>query len=253
MSSLLRRISVLFTSKEKVFENHLIEELENKNFLNLMRIQSKLSPEQRYKVTNKLLSSRKISGIVLTKKNLYFFSMEDEALGDLKNRLKNTGLVNLDPLKKHWKIKDKILDLFLQHLERGVMSEEAYYSLKYLQNYILSTLQNKEEYEIQEISRKLKIELDLLLSLIHQMVDDAILGGVVKDQQLFLSRENFEIMLTEYVEEKSEELDEINFDSISKDLGVSIKTTESFLVSMVEKNPGKYVVYPLENKIVFKR
>lgn len=253
MSSLLRRISELFTSKEKVFEKHLIEELENKNFLNLMRIQSKLSPEQRYKVTNKLLSSRKISGIVLTKKNLYFYSMEDEILSNLRNRLKNTGLINLDPLKKHWKIKDKILDLFLQHLERGVMSEDTYYSLKYLQDYIQSAFQNKEEYNIQEICKKLKIEFDFILSLIHQMVDDAILDGVVKDQQLFLKRENFEIMLSEYVEEKSEELNEINFEGISNDLGISIKTTENFLVRMVEKNPGKYVVYPLESKIVFKR
>jgi hypothetical protein len=179
--------------------------------------------------------------------------MEDEALSDLRNKLKSTGLVNLNPLKKHWKIKDKILELFLQHLERGVISEDTYYSLKYLQDYIQSTLQNKEEYEIQEISKKLKIEIDLILSLIHQMVDEATLDGVVKDQQLFLSRENFEITLSEYVEEKSEELNEINFESISKDLGISIKTTENFLVSMVEKNPGKYVVYPLESKIVFKR
>jgi len=253
MNSLLKRISELFTSKEKVFEKKLIEELENKNFLNLMKIQSKLSPEQRFKVTNRLLSSRKISGMVLTKKHLYFFSMEDESLNNLRNRLKNTGFVDLGSLKNHWKIKDKILDLLLQHLERGIMSENTYYSLKYLQNYISSNLQNKEEYEIQEFSKKLKIEIDLILSLVQQMIDDSILDGVVKDQKLFLSREIFEVMLSEYIEESSDKLSEINFEKISEELGVSTKTTENFLVHIVEKNPGKYVVYPLENKIVFKR
>lgn len=253
MSSLLRRITELFTSKEKVFEKNLIEELENKNFLNLMKIQSKLSPEQRYKVSNKMLSSRKISGIVLTKKNLYFFSMEDESLSNLRNNLKNIGFVDLKPLKNHWKIKDKILDLLLQHLERGMISKDKYYSQNYLHNYILSTLQSKEEYDILEISNKLKIDITLILSLIHQMIDDEIIDGVVKDQKIYLSRETFEVILSEYIEEKSEETIELSFEGISNDLGVSIKTTEGFLVHMVEKNPGKYVVYPLESKIVFKK
>ena len=113
MTSLLAKIKELFISKEKKFVIALHEELENKNFVNLKKIFSKLSLQQRYKVVNKLQSSKELHGVLLSERML-FLSIDENNLNDLKDKIKNIGTIKLLELKKRWKLKNNILDNLLQ-------------------------------------------------------------------------------------------------------------------------------------------
>jgi hypothetical protein len=252
MSSLLKKIKELFFSKEKVFTNMLIEELEIKNFINIRKLSSKLSVQQRYKITNKLISNSTISGILLPE-TTFFFSIQNEELSEIKDQLKRKGSIDLSSLREKWKIKEKYLELLFMHFERGILTAKNYYTIKYLNEYILSTLNSEEEYEIKLFNEKLSVEQADLTQIIIDLIEEGMLLGVLQNDELFLSAAKFEEVITEHIEEKYELTDELEFNEISLDLNVSQDYIEQYLVDIVEKTPGIYTVYPLEKKIRFKK
>ncbi|MCG3221253.1 MAG: hypothetical protein H7641_07725 [Candidatus Heimdallarchaeota archaeon] len=252
MSSLLKKVKELFISKEKIFTNTLIEELENNDFINLRKLTSKLSIQQRYKITNKLISNSSISGILLPE-TTYYFSIQEEDLTNIRNQLKGKGSIDLSILKEKWEIKNKYLELLLLHFEKGILTLKTYYTMRYLREYILSALNKEEEYDINLFNEKLGVELDDLIKIILGLIDEELLLGVLQNNEAFLNATKFEELISEYTEEKYDLADEIEFDEISTDLKVSQNYIEKYLVSIVEKTPGMYAVYPLEKKIRFKK
>jgi hypothetical protein len=252
MSSFLKKIKELFISKEKIFTNTLIEELENKDFLNIRKISSKLSIQQRYKITNKLISIGTISGILLPE-TTFLFAIQNEELLEIKDQLKRKGSIDLPPLKEKWRIKDKYLELLLIHFEKGILTPKTYYTTKFLHEHILSTLNKEEECEINLFNEKLNIELDDIIKIIQHLIEEELILGVLQNNEIFLSSTKFEDLLTEYIEEKYDLVEEVEFSEISLDLRISVESIEKYLVDIVEKTPGIYVVYPLEKKIAFKK
>lgn len=249
--SFLARIKEIFISKEKKYTFALNEELENKNFVNLKKIPSKLSVEQRYKLVVKLQSSNELQGVLIRERMLFLAISEDD-LSDLKNRLKETGSVKIADLKDRWKLKDNILDLLLQHFERGIMGEKTYYSIKFLQNYFSSNLRKGEEHDLKQMSKRLGLEDSVLIPFVQKMLDDSTILGVIRNQHLFIDSETFKTMIAEYLEEIDETETEKEYNDIAKDLGVLPSVVERYLVDYVEKNPGRFTVYPLEKKLRIK-
>ena len=252
MSSFLKKIKELFMSKEKIFTNVLIEELEKKDFINLRNLESKLTIQQRYKITTKLITNGIIDGILLPEKT-FLFSIQEQELIEIKNQLKRSGKIALSSLRNKWRIKNKYLELLLLHFEKGILTTENYYTVKYLRDYILSTLNKEEEYAVKLFNEKLSVELDELIKIILELIEEELLFGVLQNNELFLNSAKFEELISEYVEEKSDVASEIEFEEISGDLKVSQDFIEKYLVNVIEKNPGLYVVYPLEKKITFKK
>lgn len=252
MSSLLKKIKELFISKEKIFTNMLIEELENKDFINIRKLSSKLSIQQRYKITNKLISNGSISGILLPE-TTFFFSIQNEELTAIKDQLKRKGSIDSSTLKEKWGVKNKYLEPLLMHFEKGILTPKTYYTIRYLHEHIISTLNKEDEYEIKLFNEKLSVELDDLIKIVLGLIEEGLLLGVLQNNELFLSATKFEDLITEYVEEKYDLADEVEFNEISIDLKVSQDSIEKYLVNIVEKTPGIYAVYPLEKKIKFKK
>jgi len=252
MSSLLKKIKQLFISKEKIFINTLVEELENSDFINLRKVNSKLSIQQRYRITNKLISNRDISGILLPE-TPYLFSIQEEDLVNIRSQLKERGSIDIAPLKQKWEIKIQYIELLLLHFEKGILTPKTYYTMSYLRETILSTLKKEEDYNIKLFNEKLGVEVDDLIEIILSSIDEGLLLGVVQNEEMFVSNMKFEEMISEYIEEKFDLANELEFDEISLDLKVSQNYIEKYLVSIVEKNPGVFVVYPLEKKIAFKK
>ncbi|MBY8999299.1 MAG: hypothetical protein KGD64_00080 [Candidatus Heimdallarchaeota archaeon] len=252
MTSLLAKIKAFFISKEKKYITALFEELENKNFVNLKKIPSKLSLNQRYKVISKLQSSKELHGVLLRERML-FLSIDEDSLNELKDRIKNIGTIKLTELKERWKLKDNILDSLLQQFEKGMFGEKAYYTMKYLQNYYSTNLTKGDEHDLMMMSAKLGLETSDTITYIQNMIDENTISGVIKNQQFFIDVQSFETSFSEYLEEISDDILEKKFSEISLDLGVSTSVIEQYLVKYVERAPGRFVVYPLEKKVRIKR
>ena len=252
MTSLLAKIKELFISKEKKFIVALQEKLEDKNFVNLKKISSKLSLQQRYKVVNKLQSSKELHGILLSERML-FLSIDENSLNDLKDKIKNIGTIKLLELKKRWKLKDSILDNLLQHIEKGIMGEKAFYTHKYLQHHFITNLTKSDEHDLKQMSSKLGLELPIILPFVQKMIAEESVSGVIKQQQFFIDSESFEASFSEYLEEISESILEKEFNEVALELGVSSSVVEKYLVKYVERSPGRFVIYPLEKKVRIKR
>lgn len=252
MTSLLAKIKELFISKEKKYIAALFTELENKHFVNLKKIPSKLSINQRYKVINKLQSSKELHGVLITDRML-FLSIDENSLEELRNKIKNIGTIKITELKERWKLKDNILESLLQHFEKGMFGEKAYYTMKYIQNYFTTSLVKGDEHDLVKMSVQLGLESSITLPYVQNMIDENTISGVIKNQQFFVDTESFEISFSEYLEEISDNILEKEFTELSLDLGVSTSVIEQYLVKHVERTPGRFVVYPLEKKVRIKR
>ncbi len=252
MSTILGKISRFFMSKEKKFVIFLIEELESKNYVNIRKITSKLSLQRRYDIVNHLISIGKLHGILLHER-LLFLSITKDKLSAIKNDLKNNGRIEISVLKGIWKVKDEIIINILNHFEKGIEGKKTYYTLTHISNILTSNLSNIDEYNLNLTSENLEIDLNLLLRIVQEMINEGELAGVIKNQTIFLSFENFESIISDYIDEKMDDAFELSFNEISRDLFVQETDIEKFLMYLVEKNPGKFAVYPLEEKIQFKR
>ncbi len=252
MSSLLTKIKELFISKEKKFVIAIHEELENKNFVNLKKISSKLSLQQRYKVANKLQSSKELHGVLLSERML-FLSIDENNLNDLKDKIKNIGTIKILELKKRWKLKDNILENLLQHIENGIIGENTYYTHKYLQHHFIANLTKSDEHDLKQMSSKLGLESSITLPFVQKMIAEGTVSGVIKQQQFFVDSESFETTFSDYLEEMSDDTLEKEFSEVARELGVSSSVVEKCLVKYVERTPGRLVIYPLEKKVRIKR
>ena len=252
MSTVLKKLFSIFISKEKKFVNSLFEELKNKNYVNLRKISSKFSIKQRYNLVSNYLSEGKLQGVLLPDR-LLFLSISKEELSTVKTNLKNKGRIEIIDLKEIWKVKKEIIVGFLNHFEKGFEGKNTFYTLDFVRNTLLSTLSNIEEYDLRVTSEKLGIDLEFLLPVVQEMISANELAGVIKDQALFLSFESFEAIISDYIEEKIDSLSELKFEEIAVDLGILQSDIEKFLMHLVEKQPGNFVVYPLEKRIKFKK
>jgi hypothetical protein len=251
MSSFLQKIKDLFVSEEKKFSTMLLERLEETNFINIRKLESKLSLEKRYITITNLLSSKRISGVFLPEKS-HFFSISEGELSEIRDSLKKQGMIEISQIKNHWAVTDKTLVPLLNHLEKGIIGDKRYYTISSLQNSVKSSLARTDEYEIKEFEKKFGIETDVFTDLITSMIEEKVIDGVLKDDSTFLSSENFENILNEYLEDKIDINKELSFDEMSSEIGVSSSSIERFLVKYVDKNPNSLVLYPLEKKIIFK-
>lgn len=252
MTSLLTKIKELFISKEKKFIIAIHEVLENKNFVNLKKISSKLSLQQRYKVINKLQSSKELHGVLLSERML-FLSIDENNLNVLKNKVKDIGTVKILELKKRWKLKDNVLENLLQHIGKGIMGENAYYTHKYLQHHFIVNLTKSDEHDLKQMSSKLGLESSIMLPFVQKMITEGTVSGVIKQQQFFVDSESFETTFFDYLEEISDDTLEKEFNEVARELGVSSSVVEKYFVKYVERTPGRFVIYPLEKKVRIKR
>jgi len=252
MTSLLVKIKELFISKEKKFVIAFHEKLENKNFVNLKKISSKLSFQQRYKVVNKLQSSKELHGVLLSERML-FLSIDEENLADLKDKIKDIGTIELLELKERWKLKDNVLDDLLQHIEKGIIGKKTFYTHRYLQHHFTANLTKGDEHDLKQMSSKLGLETSIILLFIQKMIDEGVVSGVIKQQRFFVDSESFETSFSEYLEEIDEDTLEKEFSDIAIELGVSSSVVEKYLMKYVERLPGRFVIYPLEKKVRIKR
>jgi hypothetical protein len=251
MSSFFQKIKSLFISEEKIFNKMLLEELEVKDFLNIRKLDSELTLDKRYFCVKKLQNSRKISGVFLSEKS-FFFSIKDEDLSKIRDNLKKRGQLKLQPLKDRWSITEKNLIPFLMHLEKGLIGNDSFYSSTFLRSEIRSLLSNVDTYSLKEIHTKYGVEPNEILKLVEKMIDEKELTGVLQDQELYIGFRQFEETISEFLEDNIDDSLEMTFDFISNKLKVSAADVERFLVSFVEKNPHKLIVYPLEKKIQYK-
>ncbi|MHA1201376.1 MAG: hypothetical protein ACTSQ4_02490 [Candidatus Heimdallarchaeaceae archaeon] len=252
MTSFLAKIKELFISKEKKFIIALQEELDNKNFVNLKKISSKLSLQQRYRVVNKLQSSKELHGVLLSERML-FLSIDEDNLNDLKDKIKNIGTIELIELKDRWKLKDNILNNLLQQIEKGEIGEKSFYTNRYLQHHFIANLIKGDEHDLKQMSSKLGLDLSIILPFVQKMIDEETVSGVIKQQQFFVDSESFETSFSEYLEEIDENELEKEFNEVAIELGVTSSVVEKYLVKYVERLPGRFVVYPLEKKVRIKR
>ncbi len=251
MSSFLQKIKDLFASEEKKFSMMLFEKLETTNFINIRKMESKLSLEKRYVTITSLLSNKKLSGVFLPEKS-HFFTISEGELSEIRDSLKKQGMIEISIIKNHWAVTDKTLVPLLNHLEKGIIGDKRYYTTTFLQNTIKSSLARTDEYEIKEFEKKFGIEVEVFNQLITNMIEEQEINGILKNNSIYLSSETFENGLFEFLEDKLDSDNELTFDEISSELGVPSSNIERFLVSYVDKNPGSLVIYPLEKKIIFK-
>ena len=251
MSSFFQKIKDIFASEEKKYSMMFLEKLETSNFINIRKMESKLSLEKRYVVVTNLLSNKRISGIFLPEKS-HFFSISEKDLSTIRDSLKKQGVVELSLIKNHWSVTDKTLIPLLNHLERGIIGGKRYYTNVYLQSNIRSSLSGVDEYEIKQFENKFGIEIDFFIQLISEMIEEKTINGVLKEKSLYLSSETFENIIIEFLEDTFDINKEMSFDEISEELGVPATDIERFLVNYVDKNPGSLVIYPLEKNIIFK-
>jgi len=251
MSTFLDKISKLFMSKEKKFVLLLKEELETKNYVNIRKISSKLNIQQRYDLVNSYISKGKLQGVLLPER-LLFLSIEKEKLALIKDDLKTNGKLEVSVLKELWKVKTDIIIGLLNHFERGIEGKKTFYTLTYIHNLLSSSLSNAEEYNIITTSENLGIDLELILPIVQQMIDEDELKGVIQDNTTYLGFEVFESLFSDYLDEKIDNAPELSFSEISNDLSVLESDVEKYLMHLVEKNPGLFVIYPLEKRIKFK-
>ena len=229
----------------------LLEELEIKPFINIRKLESKLSLDKRYVCIRKLQNSRKISGVFLSEKS-FFFSISDAELTEIRDTLKRRGQIDIPPLKDRWSIDEKTLLPFLIHLEKGLIGNDRFYSLAYFSGEIKTRLKNVEEFDLEDLQKNYGIDIDTILELVKKMINEKELTGVIYDSTKYVSFKQFEETVSEFIEDNFEDSQEMTFEFISSKLKVSEKDAERFLVKYVDKNPHKLVVYPLEKKIRFK-
>jgi len=252
MSQFLQKIKNLFISEEKKFTTLLLNTLELENSINIRKIISDLSLEKRYVCLSKLLSSKRIKGVFLPEKS-FFFAIPDDQLSDIRNKLKQQGVLEISSLKELWSVDDKTLTPLLYHLERGLIGGNKFYTINYLQKSIISNLSTTDEYALDEFTKKTNVETELLLPLVNELIEEKQINGVIKNDTTYLSFETFERVVSDFIESKlDEDILELSFEEISLELEISTKDIERFMVNYVEKNLGNLVVYPLEKKIMFK-
>ena len=204
MSTFLQKIKSLFISEDKIFTSLLLEELETVNFINIRKLSSNLSLEKRYVCISRLLSSKKIRGVFLPEKS-YFFSISDERLTDIRNNLKQRGTLEIPSLTEIWAVNTKILTPLLQHLERGLVGGDRFYTINYLQRAMISTLSAADEYTLDKFTKKYNLEIEVLLPLVNELINEKRINGVIQDNTTFLSFETFETAVSDYIETKLDE------------------------------------------------
>ena len=251
MSTFLNKISKLFMSKEKKFILLLMEELEIKNYVNIRKISSKLKIQQRYDLVINHISRGKLQGVLLPER-LLFLSIEKERLSQIKDDLRNNGKMEISVLKELWKVKTDILIGLLNHFERGIDGKKIFYTLSYIHSNLSSSLSDVDEYNISKTGENLGIELEILLPIVQQMIDEGELKGVIQNNEIYLGFEIFESLLSDYLDDKIDDVQELSFSEMSDDLSVLESEIEKYLMYLVEKNPNLLVVYPLEKRIKFK-
>ncbi len=251
MSSFFQKIKDMFVSEEKKFNSIILIELESSNFINIRKLESKLNLEKRYISIRKLITLGSIEGVFIPEKS-FFFSISDDNLSEIRNTLKKQGHIRLSLFKDQWSINEKTLIPFLQHLDKGLIGGNEFYSLSFIRNSLTSLLKNVEEYEIQDIQGKYNIEIEEITQIIEELISEKEIKGVIKDKTLFIGFEQFAMIISEFIEESLEDSLEMTFDAISKKLQVPEEDIEKFLVNYVDSNPNKLVIYPLEKKIRFK-
>ena len=108
------------------------------------------------------------------------------------------------------------------------------------------------EYNLEDLHKTYGIETEDILRLVEEMIVEKELTGVIKSQSVYVSSQQFEETISDFIEDNIEDSLEMTFKHISDKLDVSEKDIERFLVKYVDNNPQKLVVYPLEKKILFK-
>ena len=251
MSFLKKIFTELFVSTEKKYVEALNEEISLNNYVNLRKIPTKLSIEQRVALALKLKTDGKLNGIYVPKK-VYFFSMGEKEQKEFRDLIKSKGKIELAPLKQIWNVQNSLLFSLLQHFEDGLISNDFFYTKNFLNNFIKKELQSSEEYELSKLKGKLDIEQDDLFKLIRKLIQEKTLEGVIQDNSRYLDKDTFNELMLNYIEEKMEDSPEIEYDDISKELKISIQHIEGFLIQFAKENPDLVVVYPIEKKLRFK-
>ncbi len=252
MSLFFKKIKSLFVSEEKKFNSSLLEELSIKNFINIRKFDSQLGLEKRYSNVRKLQTSGKISGVFLPEKS-FFYSISEGELSEIRDNLKRKGHLELSPLRNRWSITEKTLMPFLNHLEKGLIGNDKFYSIAFFSaNVLASLLKNTDEYNLEDIVKTYGFEIGDISQLIEEMIEEKEIDGVIHNQIYYISNKQFEETVSEFIEDNLGESLEMTFEFIATKLKVKEKDIERFLVNYVDNNPHKVVIYPLEKKLRFK-
>ncbi|MHA1302597.1 MAG: hypothetical protein ACTSQE_12950 [Candidatus Heimdallarchaeaceae archaeon] len=251
MVFLLQKLSKLFRGAEKNFIQSLHEQIEEQRYVNLRKIDTKLSLNQRVEILQRLKSKGDVTGIYLPSK-FYFFSISDAQLGQLKHKLNNEGKLEINSLKKIWAVKNTLILEILRRFGAGFLGKTHYYSTTYLSNSIQQELQKNEEYDLEKIVEMFDLKLKDVQTIVNKLISDHNLDGVIQNDTKYLSKEVYEEVISEYIEESRNKNIELEFDKIAEELKLPIVVVERYLLQYAKKNPNQVVVYPIEKKIQFK-
>ncbi len=253
MSAFLRKLLGFFKSEETRFIQLFKEEVELKKFVDLKSIPSKVSKRKRLLVVDGFISSKKIEGVLIVK-YMHFLSIKNSEYSRLKTTLKSKGTLGLSILQEKWSVKIKIINSFLQSIEKGVMGSKDYFTDQYLKNKIITTLRNvEEECNLGELSDDMQLSLTQIVANVRELINEDNITGVVKDNSIYMSADSFEELFLKHIEERISTVTELSFSDIANALGVLDENIETYIMKHVKENPNLIVVYPLEKKIIIKK
>ncbi|UJG42688.1 MAG: hypothetical protein K9W46_09875 [Candidatus Heimdallarchaeum endolithica] len=242
----------IFRGKEKDFMEKFYKMLSEKRYVNLARIETKLSYTQRVELVNKLLADNLISGIFLPEKK-YFFSFDKKMLEETEQRFKQSGKLDAQKLKKQWSINEKLLKFVLQKFGKGFLGYTYYYSYDYVYSLLKNNLVKcEDEFSLKNLSSELGLDEEIIIKLTKTLLNESEVRGAIKGNSLFLSEKKTFELIMEIIEEQSENTFEIAFDDISKVADIPITFIEPILFKIVQENPDRFTLYPIDKKILIK-
>ena len=254
MSRIIESLKNFFSSKKKRYINAVMDVLSKNSYVILDQINTKLSLEERYEIIESLIKSSKLDGFIIKGKHIYFLSIPNNLVKQIRESLKSTGRISLQELNEKLQFKGFLFNAALQRIEKGYVGKRYYYSRDYIRKYISDKLNKvKDTFEIRKISEEVEIEEETIISIIMKLIEHKELSGLIRNEKEYITTEYFEKLLTEQLDELFEKLDEISFKELSQRLGVKEEELEPFLVKILEANPLKYTLYPLEKRLCFKK
>ncbi|MHA1685397.1 MAG: hypothetical protein ACTSYD_03190 [Candidatus Heimdallarchaeaceae archaeon] len=252
MASFLKFISALFNKDVSRFKQMVIEQLESKHFIDLKKIPSKLSLQKRYEVLVKMIEKNELTGRFIPNTN-YFLNIDNNLIERYRKNLKTRGYLALNDINKSLDLPPKILDRFMQQLEKGYLTNAYFYTELFLKRRITEILKDKTTYDIKLIAKSLKIEVSLVDHILQLLLKEGELYGIIQDETTYLSSDAFTEQLESLIKDLVGSGEELSFEDIADRLRVDKTEVDSYLVKYANEHPYDCTLYPLERKILFKK
>ncbi len=240
--------------EEDKFRTSVIEKLGNTNFIDFKKFQTKLTINEKLNVIKDMLNEKQITGVFVREK-LLFFSLNENDLEKIKEELKSNGKVNTELYNHNWNVSHKIISNFYNFIALGYfdLNKKYYYSHSALKSQILDELEVAEEFNIKAFSKKHDTENAIIIDIVKELIQNKEIQGVIVNKETFLELDKVESLLRDYLDKKAQEESELTFSQIAKDIGIDERDLQAVVIKIINSYPTEYTLYPIEERIVFKK